>query len=246
MRMPVFLLTLGGLAVAASAFHVVGNSILVAQPQASDELVLEVPSLDELEQPDYEDEPATPMVIRPAAPDILDATPIDPAVLERIEEREPLSPLGRATRPSDLPPTKTVLYRPVVTAAGSFEAQGHKIVLEGVEVTSPDAMCGEGATQWHCGVYARTAFRTWLRGRALGCTVRPVPVKETVVTDCSLGRQDPAQWLVEQGWARATPGGPYAELGATAEKERRGLFGPAPDTTLPNQPAPAGIAPSSD
>jgi endonuclease YncB( thermonuclease family) len=246
MRAPIFLLTLGGLAVAATSFHVVGNSILVAEPQASDQLVLEVPSLDELEQPSDEPLEIEPLPIRPVAPDTSQASPVDGVVLERVEEREPLSPLGRATRPSDLPPTKTVLYRPVVTAAGSFEAQGHKIVLEGIEVTAPDTVCGEGAAQWRCGIHARTAFRTWLRGRAMGCTVTPVPVKEVVTTDCSLGSHDPAKWLVEQGWVKAIAGGPYAELGATAEKERRGLFGPAPDGALSDQPASAGNPPSGD
>lgn len=234
------LLAVAGLAVAGVGFTVAGHRILASSSLETGELTLEVPDIDELELPPAEAAETLPPVIRPVAPDLIGAPVIEPGRFERVQDRDPLSPMGRAVDPRDLPPQPTALFGPVVTAAGSFEAQGHKIVLAGIEVTDPQQQCGDPAKQWPCGVYARTAFRTWLRGRSLSCVVTPVPVQETVVSDCTLGSQNPAEWLVEQGWAKATADGPYAELGAHAEKQRRGLFGPAPDVSLPAAGAPSG------
>lgn len=236
---PVALLALGGIAVAAFSYTVAGNRIL-SQSSVVDagEMILEVPEIGELDLGSEIVAETVVPVIRPVAPDILGAPIIEPGQFERVEDRDPLSPMGRATDPRDLPPQPTVLHRPVVTAAGSFEAQGHKVVLGGIEVTDPQQQCGDSGKQWPCGIHARTAFRTWLRGRALSCVVTPVPVQEAVVSDCTLGTHNPAEWLVSQGWVRAAADGPYAKLGAQAEKERRGLFGPAPDSSIPSTALP--------
>lgn len=226
------LLAVAGLVVSALGYSVAGHRILASSSLETGELTHEVPDIDDLELPPA-DAAETP-VIRPVAPDLINAPVTEPGRFERVQDRDPLSPMGRAVDPRDLPPQPTALFGPVVTAAGSFEAQGHKVVLAGIEVTDPQQQCGDTGKQWPCGVYARTAFRTWLRGRSLSCVVTPVPVQETVVSDCALGTHNPAEWLVEQGWAKATAGGPYAEIGAQAQKERRGLFGPAPDVSLPS------------
>lgn len=231
MRAPVVLLAIGGLCAVSFAYTAAGNRILSSSMIATDELALEIPDMDETEFVD-EGEPIEPAV-RPVAPDIIGAPVIEPGRFERIEERQPLSPMGRATDPRDLPPQPTALHRPVVTAAGAFEAQGHTVVLGSIDVTGADMQCGEAGRQWPCGIHARTAFRTWLRGRALSCVVTPVPVQETVISDCTVGGQNPAEWLVSQGWVRASSGGPYADLGARAEQERRGLFGLAPNVSGP-------------
>ena len=232
MRTALIPVAIVGVAAAAAALHVAGGRILAGEVQSQQEFVLEVPDIVETEPRAV---PAVPHQVRPVAPDIVAVPPVETAELLRIEERQPLSDIGRAPDPRDLPPEETILHRPVATAAGAFEAQGHKVVLDGIAVTPVEEMCGEGGRQWPCGIHARTAFRTWLRGRALTCTVRPVPVEDTVTSDCRLGTQNAAEWLVSQGWVRAAQGGPYAELGATAQKERRGLFGLAPDVSLPRQ-----------
>ena len=221
-----------GVATAAAALQVAGGRILAGEAQLQQEFLLEVPDIVEMEP---QTAPAVPHQVRPVAPDIVAVPPVETAELLRVEERQPLSDIGRAPDPRDLPPEETILHRPVATAAGAFEAQGHKVVLAGIVVTPADEMCGEGGRQWPCGIHARTAFRTWLRGRALTCTVRPVPVDEAVVSDCRLGSQSAAEWLVSQGWVRAAQVGPYAGLDATAQKERRGLFGLAPDVSQPLQ-----------
>ena len=177
-----------------------------------------------------------PARVRPVAPETVSPPTVVQDTLERVEDREPLSPIGRAPAPSEGPPKATILHRPVVLGAGLFQAQGHTVALAGIEPTDAGEECVSEGAAWPCGVHARTAFRNWLRGRALTCVVSPTPADETVVSDCTLGQQDPAEWLVSYGWAKALPDGRYAEQEAEARDAGRGMFGPAPA-----QPAPMAI-----
>ena len=175
--------------------------------------------------------PATPIpsVVRPVAPEIVAPPPVEPRALERIEPRAPLGPMGRAHVPSEGPPKETVLHRPLVVQAGAFEAMGYRIVLAGLRPTPADETCIADGVSWPCGVHARTAFRNWLRGRALACVVPPAPPAETVVTPCRLGGFDAGEWLVAQGWAHADAAdGRYGEQARAAREARRGLHGSAP------------------
>jgi endonuclease YncB( thermonuclease family) len=169
-----------------------------------------------------------PSRVRSIAPEIVATPPIRRDTLVRVEPRGPLSPIGPAPSPLDSPPEETLLHRPSTTAAGAFEAQGYRVRLAGIVPTPSDEMCDSGGVPWPCGVYARTAFRNWLRGRALACVVPPAPPDDTLVLDCMRGKQNPAEWLVSQGWARAAEGGPYAALEEEARREGLGIFGPAP------------------
>ncbi len=182
--------------------------------------------LDQLQPP--KPVPPVPTRVRPVAPDKVTPPPVAPDVLERVDEREPLSPIGRAHVPSEGPPKATVLHRPLVVAAGTFQSLGHVVTLAGLKPVLADEKCVSDGLEWPCGVHARTAFRNWLRGRAPNCVVPPKPSQEVVVTDCMLGKQNPAEWLVSFGWARALPDGPYVELERAARDQRRGVFGPAP------------------
>ena len=192
-----------------------------------------------------------PSQVRPVSPERVPIPPVEQRALERVEDREPLSPIGRAQDPADGPPKPTILYRPLALGAGLFRAQGHTVALAGIEPLDAEEECTSAGVSWPCGIHGRTAFRNWLRGRALTCVVSPVPLDEVVTSDCTLGRQNPAEWLVAYGWVRALPDGPYAELEAQARGEARGIFGPAPAVTspepltltLPEQPLPE---PSND
>jgi hypothetical protein len=170
-----------------------------------------------------------PLIVRPVAPDIVAPPPLMPDTLERIEERAPLGPMGRAEAPSQGPPKETLLHRPVVGEAGAFAAMGYRIVLAGLVPTPADEMCDSAGASWRCGVHARTAFRNFLRGRALACVVPPAPPDEVLTTPCRLGRVDAGEWLVAQGWARADPADDrYAAQAKAARDAGRGLYGPAP------------------
>lgn len=173
--------------------------------------------------------PPAPFVVRPVSPDIVAPPPLEPHRLERIDPRAPLGPIGRAPVPSEGPPKETVLHRPVASAAGAFEAMGYRVVLAGLRPTPADETCGAGGVSWPCGVHARTAFRNWLRGRALACVVPPAPPAGAVTTPCRLGTLDAGAWLAAQGWARPEPGdGRYAAQAKEARAARRGLYGSGP------------------
>jgi endonuclease YncB( thermonuclease family) len=133
-------------------------------------------------------------------------------------------------------------------AAGLIEAKGNTIALSGVEAVKPDETCSDAAGKsWNCGMRARTAFRAFLRGRAVTCsgarTTKDAAASGTdaptaTVADCKVARQDVGQWLVENGWARAAQGGAYADAGEVARKAGKGIFGAAPDLSgLPPPPA---------
>nr|WP_217575257.1 thermonuclease family protein [Mesorhizobium sp. GbtcB19] len=209
-------------------------------------------------------EPATSSIPAPAAPQpqkpVVHSRPIDPDVvappalsdneLERVEPRAPLSDLALAGPPKP-PKVKmpgdwngTKLFQPVATAAGLIEAKGFAVAITGVDVVKADETCSDAGKDWACGAHARTAFRSFLRGRAVACTLPPEGGRDTISADCHIGNQDVGQWLVENGWARAAQGGPYVETENKARTAKKGIFGPAPNLGgLPALPAAAESAP---
>lgn len=165
--------------------------------------------------------------VRAIGPDLITAPPVDATRLERVEPRQPLGELALAPDPATMPPAETLLYRPVALSAGLIEAQGHRIRLDGIEALPEDATCESAGRSWPCGLHARGAFRAWLRGRAVSCTVRPVAIDETVVSACRLGAQDAAEWLAQQGWTRSATGA-YADVLEEARAAGRGIYGAPP------------------
>ncbi|WP_292560003.1 thermonuclease family protein [Mesorhizobium sp.] len=208
------------------------------------------------------EEPTTSAIPAPAAPPnpVVRSRAIDPDVvappelsdqeLERVEPRAPLSDLALAGPPKP-PKTKmpgdwngTKLFQPVATAAGLIEAKGYAVAVFGVDAVKADETCSDQGQTWACGARARTAFRAFLRGRAVACGVPPEGGRDTISAECHIGNQNIGQWLVENGWARAVQGGPYVEAENKARSEKKGIFGPAPKLDgLPAVPAMAGPAP---
>lgn len=175
--------------------------------------------------------------------------------LERESARPPLSDLGLASTPK--PPEPPVpatpvddgepmqlLQRPVAIAAGRLESQGRIVDLQGIDVMPVEQMCQSSAGEsWPCGMQARTAFRQWLRARAIMCRLPQDDSGAAIATQCSVGNDDAAQWLVANGWAKAVAGGAYQEAGEKAEAGKLGIYGNKPETALPefsnggNQPS---------
>ena len=103
------------------------------------------------------------------------------------------------------------------------------LTLPGIEIVAADETCTSPSGQeWPCGMAARTAFRAYLRGRALNCHLPDAPSDEDIATECLLQGEDPALWLVSQGWARAKPDGPFGLQAEAAELARLGIFGQPP------------------
>jgi len=209
------------------------------------------------------DAPATSALPKPtAAGPEAHSRAIEPAIvappqlpaegLERVEPRAPLSKLALAMPPKPKMPDDwngTKLFQPVAPAAGLIEAKGYSVAVSGVDVVRQDETCTTDGKSWPCGIRARTAFRAFLRGRAVVCTVPPEGGRDLIAAQCRIGKLDVGQWLVENGWARAAKGGPYVEAGDKARTDKKGIFGSAPDLaglpSMPAAPSPAPQAPGS-
>lgn len=155
--------------------------------------------------------------------DVIAIQDFDPEKLERLPARRSLSPPETSDR-EKLSGTQ-LLYRPVATAAGLIEAQGIRIRLAGIEPTHPELMCGSGSDrQLPCGRMALTAFRAWLRGRAIECDFGEPGTSEIAEASCSVGGRDAAAWLVKNGWVKADNGGKYAHHERAARSNGFGIF----------------------
>jgi hypothetical protein len=143
--------------------------------------------------------------------------------LERVEPRTPLS--DAVAKPEPVP---LVLRHPVALSAGLIQFDDRLLQLDGLVPQKADRVCGEAAKTWPCGVVARTAFRNFLRARALMCNVPKDGWQGTLATTCSVNNTDPAVWLAEKGWAEAQPGSPLEDKVEAARKSRLGFFGDDP------------------
>ncbi|ESY92548.1 hypothetical protein X741_19720 [Mesorhizobium sp. LNHC229A00] len=210
------------------------------------------------------EEPSTSAIRAPAQPPkpAVHSRAIDPDVvappelptgdLERVEPRAPLSKLALAVPPAPKMPDDwngTKLFQPVAPAAGLIEAKGYSVAISGIDVVRQDETCTTDGKSWPCGIRARTAFRAFLRGRAVVCTVPPEGGRDRVAAECRIGKHDVGQWLVENGWARAAKDGPYVEAGDKAQSAKKGIFASGPNlagiSAVPAAPAPAPQAPGS-
>lgn len=168
--------------------------------------------------------------------------------LERVAPRAPLSELALAAPAKPKQPPRAPdaaqdwkgepLFQPVAPAAGEIESNGVSVAVSGIEATPPEETCTDAAgREWACGMHARTAFRAFLRNRAVTCG-EPEAGSRPAMAQCSVGNKDIGLWLVENGWARAVAGGPYADAGDKARAAGKGMFGPAPDlSSLPPEPS---------
>lgn len=171
-----------------------------------------------------------PVRSRAVAEGIVAPPRVDPAELVRVDPREPLSEIGPARAPRPKPPKNHGrLFRQVASAAGRFEGEGFTVSVAGIDIVEPDETCKSPAgDQWPCGARARTAFRSFLRGRAVDCAIPEGVAAETFTVSCALGAQDLGSWLVASGWARAAIGSPYATEARLAADAGRGIHGAGP------------------
>lgn len=179
------------------------------------------------------------------APIATDGDPFDPSsgssdtsqAARTIGTPPPIASVGDPppTRVAAVPPTvepkgdaapKLQLFsRPVAVDAGTLKAGRTTLRVADIEPISPDARCTDGAQSWPCGIRARTAFRSWLRGRSVLCSV-PAGREDAadLTVSCLAGETDIGEWLVANGWAAPASASRYTALGETAKTERRGIY----------------------
>ncbi|HEV7307520.1 thermonuclease family protein [Ensifer sp.] len=146
------------------------------------------------------------------------------APLERVEPRPPLSEDNSKQAKAG----PTVLYRPVAIAAGVIEFDKLRVQLDGIEPEEADRTCEGGGKTWPCGTVARTAFRNFLRARAVSCDLPEGKAKPSATASCTLGGQDLATWLVDNGWATPLVGSALEKRADAARKAKLGFYGEDP------------------
>lgn len=143
--------------------------------------------------------------------------------LERIEPRKPLSDTSK-----DKPQAPTILLQPVALAAGLIRFDKMTLQLDGIEPEAAERTCESGGKSWPCGMVARTAFRNFLRARAVSCDIPGDGTGDTVTAHCTVGGQDLAAWLVANGWATPLAGSALEEQAEAARKAKVGFYGDDP------------------
>ncbi|WP_275788335.1 thermonuclease family protein [Pararhizobium gei] len=178
---------------------------------------------------------AAPMAVRTIAPQQF-ALPKDISAqpLERIEARKPLS------EPEEKPKAvATVLRHPVSLSAGLIAfGENRSLQLEGLLPQDLGRICDDGGAPWPCGAVARTAFRNFLRARALVCLVPKTGWKGMLTAPCTVGNKDPAAWLAENGWGEAAAGSPLESKVKEAQSAGLGFFGRDPRNFRPGPVSP--------
>lgn len=185
---------------------------------------------------------------RIVAPQLIAPPDVDASRLQRIEPRPPLSgtlqqdgagggDAARRQAPASPLAGKPLLFNPVAGAAGKIATPGRVITIAGVDPVQLDRTCeGDGGASWPCGMIARTAFRSFLRGRAVRCDFPAGDPAPEVTASCRLGDKDVGEWLLAHGWAELPAGNQdeaYREAALKAEDERRGIHGPGPRVLNP-------------
>ncbi|OLP53257.1 hypothetical protein BJF92_00345 [Rhizobium rhizosphaerae] len=129
-----------------------------------------------------------------------------------------------------------VLRHPIVLSAGLIRFPSYRVQLAGINPEEQRRRCGTGRDSWPCGALARTAFRNFVRARTFVCSLpKDLSLPEhqlardpAIVAKCSVGGDDPAEWLVRHGWAEVPAGSDLAPLMEKARQEQIGFFGPDP------------------
>jgi endonuclease YncB( thermonuclease family) len=149
-------------------------------------------------------------------------------------------PAAPAAPAPDLKPIE--LPKPFAERAGILTFNDRTLQLAGIQPTDPSRTCaGENGKEWPCGTMARTALRSFLRGRNISCDLPNDDWQGSVTTTCRYARTDLSQWLAESGWVEVEPGASSALSAAEnqARADKRGIFGNDPRKDNPSTLAPA-------
>ncbi|NRP71798.1 hypothetical protein ILFOPFJJ_02688 [Ensifer psoraleae] len=218
-----------------------GAAAIRSQERAIADFPLEAPDVAAVEAPDPPED--VPAEVSPTLPEQkaksgkvgrLPVRKIEPQLfalpedgiaqpLERIAPRPPLS------EPKEKPAAATVVFqRPVALAAGLIRSGDTTVQLKDIEPESAEKTCEGNGRSWPCGIVARTAFRNYLRARALVCDQPEDRSEGTVTAACKVGTENPAEWLVSNGWATPLPGTPLEAKAEAARSAKRGFYGDDP------------------
>ncbi|AFL48741.1 endonuclease YncB(thermonuclease family) [Sinorhizobium fredii] len=243
---PQFISIAGGLAALALYAGILLNgaaTIRARESAATPDFVLETPDAAAIEEPAEEPAPAAQIPAEPTPPPAeaeaaaktsrVPVRPVEPDLfaipeegvakpLERIAPRPPLS------APEEKKTTPTVLKRPIALAAGLVQTGDTTLQIKDIEPEKADKLCEGAGKSWPCGMVARTAFRNFLRGRALVCDQVDEKTEDSPAASCRVGNINVAEWLVTNGWAIPLSGTALEAKAEAARDAKRGFYGSDP------------------
>ncbi|MCE1234747.1 MAG: thermonuclease family protein [Hyphomicrobiales bacterium] len=137
------------------------------------------------------------------------------------------------------PPTPPVTTAPIVARrlgpvvvedGAAVRSRRMRVRLAGVAAIERDETCRDPSdVEWPCGARALVGLRRMVRLRPVDCLLPQDARSGSFETTCAfVAGGDLGEAFVASGWARAAPGGPYAEAEATARRDGRGVWGVAP------------------
>ncbi|MDK1493320.1 thermonuclease family protein [Sinorhizobium sp. 7-81] len=218
-----------------------GAAAIRSHESAVADFPLETPDVAAVEAPDSPED--VPVEISAALPeqkartgkvDRLPVRKIEPQLFALPEDGiaqplERIAPRPQLSEPKEKPAATTVVFqRPVALAAGLIRSGDTTVQLKDIEPESAEKTCAGNGRSWPCGIVARTAFRNFLRARALVCDQPDNSSEGTVTAACKIGTENPAEWLVSNGWATPLPGTALEARAEAARSAKRGFYGDDP------------------
>jgi len=136
-------------------------------------------------------------------------------VTDQIGGRGPQGPSGGATPDS-------VVGRVSGVDGDSFEIEGRRIRLIGIDAPEGPQSCERDGRSWPCGRESARQLQRLVSGRDVRCAVEKEDQHGRYLSVCETNGQELNRWMVENGWAVAY--GRYDREERTAKGERRGLW----------------------
>ena len=123
-----------------------------------------------------------------------------------------------------------------VNQDGTLTMAGYRIYLYGVYVPPTDQTCYTFVRPLQCGTRASLALEFKISGDFVRCLPRSTNSDGSIVASCRAENDDLSEWMLQRGWAVATPDAPfqYVAMERIAQSKGIGIWG-IPIDTLPRK-----------
>lgn len=110
---------------------------------------------------------------------------------------------------------------------GSIKLSGYVAHLYGIYIPPTDQTCYTFIRPSPCGSRAALALEFKVAGDFVHCIPRETNADGSIVASCSLEDEDLSAWMLQKGWAVATPDAPfeYSTMEEVARSKGIGIWG---------------------
>lgn len=114
---------------------------------------------------------------------------------------------------------------------GTLQISGYAVRLYGIYIPPTENTCYPFMRPVPCGSRASLALDFRISGNFVHCSQKASNADGSVVANCSTGDQDLSEWMLQKGWAVATPDAPfeYEAMERIAHAKGLGIWGIAID-----------------